>query len=161
MAQPRWIDGGDLGGYLKQQCGLDGIHNITTDRKYVFPSKDYILGEFSDYFQGELERLGLLEQTAESNDCDDRALLAMALGRARHHKTLPGFGVVWGIIKYEIGGLGASQRAGEDRRHWLNFGAELFSWSPVLLKPFFVNMPSRREELLRPEEIQTCEVRFF
>jgi hypothetical protein len=166
--QPQWMNGGDLGAYLKQQCKFEGIHNIETDSRYMFPSKDYILGDFCDYFLRALELLdtldqspiSLLNQEEESNDCDDRALLAMSLARARHHKTRRGYGIAFGIMKYEIGGIGSSQRWGVDKYHWLNFGVEMFSWAPVLVKPFFVNMPARRVEDLSPAEIQSCQVRF-
>lgn len=152
----------ELAGLLTQQCGLTGLQNVEMDEWYVFPTREFILGEFSDYFEAELRRKGLLEARAESNDCENFALRAMLDAQELHHKTMPGVGIAFGVLKYEIGGIGAG-RSWRDRNHWINFGVELFSWEPVLLKLFFYEPQTRREVRggLTKAEVESCKVRLF
>src|SRR5687767_13806564 len=124
----RTMDDYLLTGHLKK-LGMRG-HAIEFDAEYVFPSRAYIAGAFTDYFTSELTRKGLLRPGLESNDCEDFALRAMLDARELHHKTDPGTGLAFGALLYRMRGMGGPA-------HWANFGVEWISVEPVELRLSF------------------------
>lgn len=146
------MEGYLLTGYLKK-LGLRG-HAIEFDEEYVFPSREFILGPFSEFFHGELSRKGLLRPRLQSNDCEDFALRAMLDAKDLHHKTHPGKGLAFGAMQYRIGGFGGIA-------HWINLGIEIAQWEPVVLQPFYYEPQERREKFLTQPEIETCEYQLY
>lgn len=149
----RLLAGYELTGYLKVQHNLRA-QAIELDEDYAPVSKKFILGEFSRYFERELRRKGLLTPRLQTNDCEDFALRAMLEARYLHHETHPGLsGIAFGMVLYQIGGLGGN-------RHWLNFGV---NWknvkapAPVVLNLFFYEAFTREEAFPTQQELNTCE----
>jgi hypothetical protein len=148
------LEGWEISGYVKRQHGIRA-QSIELDGIYTFPSKRFIYGRFNERYHYELQRKGLLRYRHESNDCDDRSILAMQLARELHHKTRPGVGIAFGCFKYEVGGSGTGQW------HWTNFGVEIVTWNPIVTDLFFYEPEHRAPGHLTRKEIQSCDLFFF
>lgn len=83
--------------------GVEPYNFVVLDGRYQLPTKDWFHNDFRDALALNLAALGLLEYKNERWDCDDFALVTVALAKMNHllngnHKDT---GIAIGMVNYQ------------------------------------------------------------
>ena len=70
--------------YNLSRLGIEPYNLVVLDRVYQLPNKSWFINQFREALAANLAALGLAQYKSESWDCDDFALLSVALAKMNH-----------------------------------------------------------------------------